>query len=48
MTGYEEKNGNILVYNVRTLHFSRLQVFLILLFTQHSLLKKLKMYITTP
>ena len=25
MTGYEEKNWNILVYNVSTLHFSRLQ-----------------------
>ena len=43
MTRYEEKNWNILVYNVSTLHFSRLQG-LILLFTLHSLLKKLKMY----
>ena len=43
MTGYEEKHWNILVYNVSTLHFSRLQG-LLLSITLHSLLKKLKMY----
>ena len=44
MTEFEGKNWNILVYNVSTLHFSRLEGLLNSFIHSTSFVKKLKMY----